>query len=614
MYRLNKKQSEAVETNDSFVVVVAGPGTGKTTVITNRVKFILENYNIVENDILVITFTRSAALEMHKRCQKIIRNNNVLFCTFHSIFFKMINEKLFINAPNILKETERERIIDEIYKKIVCDNIDFDNNLAFSYDNKTIFNKISLIKNNLQSIESIECDRYFKKIYHEYENFKKSNKKIDFDDILVICYDMLKHNSSVLQYYRNKYKFILIDEFQDINLVQYECVKLLSENKNLFVVGDDDQSIYAFRGAHPDFFLNFSSHFSHTKKIVLDINYRSTNRIIELCNRVIKQNHNRFQKYIVGTGNVGSEPQIMCFKNIEHETKSICEFIKNNFSRDEINNTAVIFRVNTRAILFVNYCMHFNLNYLLKDKIDNLYNHWAVKDIITYLRLSLNPDDINLITKIINRPNRYISYTDLMFVKKNSRNDILINLSRDERLLLKKRGLIYKLQADLINIRKLSAFEAIKYIRQVINYDKFIKINLKKIKIKSEWVLDILNEAQYIAKSFSNIETFIDYVDNFGKSIKNSECGITLSTMHSAKGLEFDNVFVVTAIESVIPHIKSTKKSQLEEELRLFYVALTRAKRHLFITYTKNKYELPAKPSRFIKDITKHYIQRKVYR
>lgn len=593
MNNLNPRQSEAVRHFKGPMIVLAGPGSGKTTIITRRVKFLLENYNVQDKNILVITFTKAAADEMKQRFKKIHGENKVLFATFHSFFFRIIRKFYNYSLENILKEGERKNIL----KQIIISNFNFEIDDDFL---SSILNEISLLKNELLDINfynSNSCGSDdFRKIYHAYEKYKKDKKKIDFDDMLVLCYKILSSNKNILELYRRVYKFILIDEFQDINRAQYECIKLLT-NKNLFAVGDDDQSIYKFRGACPEFLLNFPKDFTDTKIIVLDKNYRSSEKIISFCSKIIEQNKNRYEKKISGTGIIGTTPKILEFNNITDEAKKISEMIKN--TSDKINDTAVIFRTNIQAQSFMTNFMNLNIPYKLKDEFPSLYEHWAIKDILAYMKFSLDNSDIASLYKIINRPKRFISKTMLVKAAKKSYN-ILENLFNDKVLPIWRRTPIEELLFNLNQMKLKNSYDSVRYIRKIIGYDKFIREFSDNQNIKSKWLFEIMDEFQESAKNFPDTQDFVSYAENFSINTKKNSDGVTLTTMHSVKGLEFDTVFLISAVEGLIPHEKSKTDYEIAEELRLFYVALTRAKNNLFISITKNRYELPAKPTRFL--------------
>ena len=595
---LNDQQYEAANFFKGKMLVLAGPGSGKTTVIVYRVKFLLEKYKVNERNVLVITFTKAAADEMKNRFQKNYGDNYVLFATFHSFFFRIIRRVYNISIENILSEQGKKDLI----KQIISNNFDF----GFDEDLlKDISNEIGRIKNELLNINFYNSNSCasddFKKIFKLYETHKKKYKKIDFDDMLVLCYKILSQNKSVLDFYKNKYKFILIDEFQDINRAQYECIKLLT-GKNLFVVGDDDQSIYKFRGACPEFLLGFKKDFHDAKIIILQKNYRSTEEIILFCNKIIAQSKNSYEKKTSGRGLIGVKPKILKFNNTSDEAKKIAQIIKNG-DKEKINNTAIIFRTNIQAQAFIMNFMNLNVNYKLKDEVSNLYDNWVSRDILAYIKFCLDPNDVKSLGQIINRPKRFVSKEMFIRAAKKSAGNILKNLFEDKRVPLWRRTPIEELLFHIKKISELSCYDSIKYIRKIIGYDNFIKEFCDTKKINAKWLFEILDELQESARNFFDLQHFILYAEDFAVNMKsnNISVGVTLTTMHSAKGLEFDTVYLVSAVEGLIPHEKSISEQEIEEELRLFYVGLTRAKNNLFISVIKSRYETEAKVSRFLK-------------
>lgn len=395
-----------------------------------------------------------------------------------------------------------------------------------------------------------------------------------------------------------------------LNKVQYECIKLLiNKEENIFIVGDDDQSIYGFRGSNPEFLLNFPKIFENTNKIILDTNYRSTNQIISLCNSIISQNKNRFEKNIKGIGKIFKAPILLrCYDSNEEAqviVKKILKF-KNEIKLEEIS---IIYRTNIQARAIIEALMDNNIEYQIKDKISGIYDHFVAKDIICYLKLSLDKSDNTSFFKIANKPKRYI-------------NKIILNESCEKSSALeyifchkeikpwqteKLNNLIF----DLNQIKNKKPYDAIKYIIKNIGYEDYLEEYSAFKKINNKGLIELTEEILESSKGYENISDYLFHIENvnteFQKNMtenKNSS-GVVLTTMHSAKGLEFDAVFVIGCIDGIIPHEKSKSTESIEEERRLFYVALTRAKKILYISILKTKYENISKPSRFLKNLIK---------
>ena len=614
-FNLNDNQKIAVKHNEGPMLVLAGPGSGKTTVIMYRIKNLIEFYNVEPKNILVITFAKSTAEEMKNRFLSMFnyKESNVFFGTFHAVFFKIIRRIYNYTLDNILNENEKINII----KKIVYDlKITFENEEEFL---QNISSEISLIKNeliNLDFYEPINIAKYdFFEIFNKYENIKIKMNKIDFDDMLVKCYEVLKSDNNICEFWKNQYKYILIDEFQDINKVQYECIKLLTNKKsNIFIVGDDDQSIYKFRGSRPEFLFSFPKDFYDCKKVVLNINYRSTEQIINLCNEIIKQNSNRYIKNIIGTGKTYKTPLVVRPFDTTEEAIFIAKKIQIFQKNFDLEKIAIIYRTNMQARAIVDALMDYNIAYQFKDKIFNIYEHWIVKDIKAYLTLAINKKENDSFLRIINKPKRYFSKLLINDLKEKcdksvSMIDFLYSMREIKSWQLEK---LHELSFHLKQLQNKNTYDAIKYILKTINYQDYLHEYASFKKIKSKGLIEIADEILVSSKGHESILDYIEHIENMAIEIKNNTrkkkedlFGVVLSTMHSSKGLEFDVVFVIGCIESVIPHEKSKLYEDIEEERRLFYVGLTRAKKILYLSIPKTKYEDNVEPSRFLKNLIK---------
>lgn len=616
MFKLNNELSEnqmiAINHNIGPMMALSGPGSGKTTVITHRVKNLIECYDVLEQDILVITFTKASADEMEKRFVTLSDCKGVTFGTFHSYFFRIIRNHYKYNLASVIYEYETVNVIMEIANtfKIYLENSE--------EDAQNIASEISLVKNDMIPVEYFESsvlkNEEFKNVFEQYENYKKENHKIDFDDMLTKCFELVSQDENARNFWKNKYKYILIDEFQDINRVQYECIKLLlTDEKNLFIVGDDDQSIYSFRGASPDFLLNFPEEFEGTKIIKLDVNYRSTDEIIELSNYIIKDNSIRYEKDIVGTGRTSGTPQLMQSEDVRDEARKVTDKIIEFAEKYPLNEIAVIYRTNLQAQSFVENFMDRNIEYQIKDKIPSIYEHHVAKDIFAYLRLSLNNSDNTSFIRIANKPSRYISKILLQGAKDICKEEIsMIDYFRGNRDLedwqIERFDL---LKYHISQMKSKNTYETIKYIFNKIGYLDYIDDYAQFRKINPDGLVEIANEILESSKEHEDISEYLSYAENITIEVNNSNqnsknSGVVLSTMHSAKGLEFDIVFVISCVEEIIPHRKSLgSNSEIEEERRLFYVAITRPRELLFISLIDNRHERISKPSRFLQNVLK---------
>ncbi len=609
---LNENQQKAMLHHQGPMMVLSGPGSGKTTVITYRVKNLIEKFNVAPNKILVITFTKAASEEMKERFNKICNTSySVSFATFHSYFFRIIREYYKYSLDNILDDTEKINII----KNIINDyDISYENQEEFV---QAIISEISLLKNELIQPEYFNSKYIstseFSLIYKEYEKIKRQQNKIDFDDMLVQCYSLLNNNEKIKNFWLDKYEYILIDEFQDINKVQYECMKILSSKyKNIFVVGDDDQSIYGFRGSRPEFLLTFPKDFKNTKKVILNINYRSTKQIINLCNKIILENNNRYEKNIIGTEKENKSPILIRAYDSQEEAKKIIEkiqILKKDYPLEEI---AIIYRTNLQARAVVEMLRDYNIEYQLKDKIISVYDHFIAKDIISYLKLAINKLDNESFLKIANKPKRFLNKDMLQqaFETCKNKSSVLEYLYCKVDLKSWQLENINELLFHLGQIKNKNTYDAIRYIIKIVGYENYLDeySNFKNIGIKG--LTEILNEILESSKNYEKIEDYLNHIEIIKQDIVqkykgNNKNGVVLTTMHSAKGLEYDVVFVIGCIDGIIPHERSKNHLEIEEERRLFYVALTRARVLLYISIINTKYETQVLPSRFLKNLIK---------
>ncbi len=614
MSEFNKEQLIAINHKEKPMLVVAGPGSGKTTVIVNRVKTLLDS-GVSGDKILVITFTKLAALEMKTRFLKVfnIGERGVTFSTFHSLFFKILKQTYNLTQEDIILEEEKFSVIEKICKD---NNIKLDN----SEDKiKKIINEIGVCKNCLCEPENFDPSSVqrgeFLEVLNAYDNYKKNEKKLDFDDMAQLCYKTFVQREQALEFWKNKYDYILIDEFQDINTAQYECIKLINRTNNIFVVGDDDQSIYKFRGAKPEFLKYFIRDFEGCVQVVLDTNYRSTDEIIKLTNKIIIKNKTRISKEIKGTIRAGKKPIILESENVTEEAKKVAKKVLLQHDRGvPFEEMSVIYRTNIQARAFVDVFTESNIPYILRDTIPLINDHFIAKDVLAYLRLALDINDNESALRIINKPNRYISKN--MLTQLSKQGNLIYNIIYESGLEPWQLKKFNEITQDINVLKHLPPFECILYIRRNIGLDDYVKNFAEYKNISTDGIFEVLNELQEKAKQYETILEFFqgleeekDLILNSYKNnkvgIEKEQKGVVLTTLHSSKGLEFETVFIVGAVDGLIPLTnskgKSTKINELEEERRLFYVGLTRAKTNLYISYSKTRYEETYNLTQFLK-------------
>jgi DNA helicase-2/ATP-dependent DNA helicase PcrA len=618
---LNDSQKKAVRHGSGPMMALAGPGSGKTTVITYRIQSLIEDLHIDPTRILVITFTKSATEEMRRRFLSLDApgGGKVTFSTFHALFYKIIRARYRLDLKAVLRDSVRKEAVRRILASM---RIDADDELL-----QGALNEISWIKNDLADVRyyhsmSLGSDD-FQQVYARYEKWKEEQGVLDFDDMLVKCHALFCAEPDVLRHWQEIYHYILIDEFQDINQAQYRGITLMAEpRRNLFIVGDDDQSIYKFRGAKPEFLLRFPTDYPETAKAVLDTNYRSTDPIIQLCNQVIAHNQTRYSKAMTGIGRDGPKPVVMRSGDVTAEALAVAETIKKmarTFARANVrvlDEIAVIYRTNIQSRALTDAFMNLNIAYQIRDEAPSIYEHWIAKDIYAYLRLSYDRDANDALTRVINKPKRYIPNAVVASTLRES-GQLLDRLYHGGRLQVWQRARVEELMHHLNQIHGMTTAEAVKYIRRFVGYDEFIRDYSAYRKIPSNGLHEILDELQEAAKAFPRILDFTARIsradaapenndnepDNYPDDCPDDRPKVTLSTMHSVKGLEFETVFLIGAVEGSIPHEKSKTASEIEEERRLLYVGLTRAKTNLFISVVNGRYETKVKPTRFLDEI-----------
>ena len=583
----SSNQKKAIEHGAGPLMVLAGPGSGKTFVITHRIKYLIEGPGINPAHILVVTFSRAAAKEMKDRFEKLCKKSPVTFGTFHSVFFNLLKTAYGFNSEQIASDELRYTLIKELIKRNAIENEDI-NTLAGN-----LLNEIALVKQDNISIKnyysnSISSDT-FKKIYSDYESELEARGKLDFEDMLSLTYELLSERSDILKAVQNRYRYILVDEFQDINFLQYNIIKLMAgEKQNITVVGDDDQSIYRFRGARPEIMLGFERDFRNVKKVFLDINFRSSTQIVNASAKLISFNSKRFPKSFKAKNGDGAPVSLIEFKNPFLEVNSIIKDIKDYIkSGQDINNIAVLYRTNLSPRLLIERLMRNNIPFTIRDAIPNLFDHWVAKDIISYIKLAINIGDKSDLLRISNKPNRYISRDSLSSSRANI--ETLFDYYDDKSYMIKR---IVELREHLRTIKNLKPATALRYIRNVVGYDEYIEEYCDMNGVESDDCYSILGDLENSAAEYNTFNDWFVHMDEYKdeliearKKSNENDKGVRLMTFHSSKGLEFDIVYIIDVNEGSVPYKKAKGVDEIEEERRMFYVAMTRARKKLFICY-----------------------------
>ena len=617
---LNKEQKEAVLHTDGPCLVLAGAGSGKTKVLTTRIANMI-NEGIYSGNILAITFTNKAAKEMRDRISNMVENNYAFVGTFHSFGLRVIREnteKLGLTSNfTIIDSDDVSSVIKKIMKELDISTKEY----SVSY----IRNKISFIKNEMLS--DSEVDKYLNsppekvavKVYREYEKVLKRNNAVDFDDLLKRPVELFMQNDDILDKYQEKYRYILIDEYQDTNEVQYKLVKLLaSKYRNLFVVGDVNQSIYGFRWSNYKNILNFEKDYPDSKSITLNQNYRSTNTILNAANSVIKNNVERKEVNLYSTFGNGVKIKYFRGNDEKDEVKLVVDEIKKLLDEGyDYNDFAILYRTNAQsrnvedAILKVNWPYKVVGSYYF-------YKRKEIKDLLCYLRLISNHQDDVSLERVINVPKRGIgdtSINNLRSLAKDNNECMFKCLSKPKEVEFKK--LILELTEDA---KDLDLTELIDVVLEKSGMKEELE---KEHTLEADIRLENLMEFKSITENYQketgtvNLEDFLEDISIVADQSEHQtlDNAITLMTMHAAKGLEFKVVFLIGMEEGIMPHSMSlNEESNLEEERRLCYVGITRAKERLYITNAKRRMLFGNTnmnpPSRFIAEIDSNLIEK----
>ena len=610
----NKEQEEAIMHRDGPAMVLAGPGAGKTYVITNRVKALIDEYGVKPEQILVVTFSKAAAVEMKERFEMLTGGQRlpVRFGTFHSVFFQILRLAYHYEVKDIATPALKYRFLEETL-----------NETGYEVDDKKEF--LSDIEKEISRVkgEGIEIDCYFssacsaeifQKMYRGYQEKLQRHRCLDFDDMVVYTYQLLKEREDIRRRWQAQFRYLLIDEFQDINRLQYETVCMLAEpENNLFIVGDDDQSIYGFRVAKLGIMLSFPKRFPDTKQIVLGVNYRCSDEIMKAAERLIGKNNERYEKHIVA--NKGKEQPVHMKKceNLPDEAEKIVAQIQ-MYQKEGIayQEMAVLFRTNMQMRLLAGKLMEHGVPFTMRENLPNLFDTWMAKDIMCYLQLALGNRSREKFLKIANRPVRYLSRTaftesEVSFDKLRAYYAVKNQEWMEER--------IWNFEYDLKNLASLSPYAAIHFIRKGIGYDEFLKTYADERNVNADDWFDVLDEMQEMARDKKSIPEFLSFVENYGDTLEEirqeqkkqqvkEEPGVSLMTMHASKGLEFPVVFVPTLNEDIVPYRKAVQEGNLEEERRMLYVAMTRAKTYLHLSFVKERFHKEAEPSPFLYEIS----------
>lgn len=650
---LNKSQAEAASHTAGPMLVLAGPGSGKTLTITERTASLISSQGVDPSRILVITFTKAAAAEMRERFLRRMGGKKypVTFGTFHAVFFQILKHAYGFHGGNIIREEQRRQFMAETIQRM---HLEYEDENEFIGE---LLGEISLMKNTGISLEHYypkACAKeIFEQVFREFDGKMKAKRLIDFDDMLVYCYELFTQQEDILSAWQRKFQYILIDEFQDINRLQFDIVRMLAlPENNIFAVGDDDQSIYRFRGAKPELMLGFGKAYPDAKQVLLDVNYRCAEPIVEASQRLISHNTKRFEKKIQPYARIlqagqekrqvlgqqgnslhvpASQPenqqgiqglkqekagnvQYSLWESQQEEGKAIIgQILKDCKQGYSYNDCAVLFRTNTQPRLFMSQLMAYNIPFRTKDNIPNLYEHWITRDILTYIRLAQGNPTRKDMLKIMNRPNRYLTRDSLMEGTVDFHGWAGYYYGKKQHWVAER---VEQLEADLRVLSRIGPFAAINYIRMGIGYESFLEEYAQYRKINWSQLIDVLDELQDGAREYRTYEEWFAHMEQYTEELKRqqkqqellADC-VSLATLHSAKGLEYANVHILDANEGLMPYKKAVLDTDLEEERRMFYVGITRAKENLYIHSVKKYNGKEMDISRFVEEMQGSYAQ-----
>lgn len=639
--QVNSAQALAIEHAFGPVQVLAGPGSGKTLTTIRRIRHLICHHGISPDKILVITFTKAAAAEMEQRFLSLTKGayKEVVFGTFHSVYFQILKQseymtgKLSLASPSdkirylthILKmqgvhEADRESMELLLEKISKLKNRQPNKNDRNASDNKknTLGNRKAIPNNRKADVKYERIETEHKEyveikggenpieintalVYTEYCQLMREENKLDFDDMILLCDKLLEENKAALAFWQQRFSHILVDEFQDIGNLQYRVVKRLAQpENNLFVVGDDDQSIYGFRGAGPHIMKQFLEDYPEAIQITLDTNYRSTENIVNAASFLISDNKSRLVKKLKAAGEKGEKVSILSFSTREEEYNHLIISLK-ELSAKELSHTAVIFRSNAQAAALAKVLSKEKIPFYIKSHMKNIFEQEPAKDILAYLRFANDcchgkdgQGERKDLVRIMNKPCRYIHRRAL--TEEHVSKKMLLDYYNENSCM---KEIINHFFTNLEKTASLSPYPAINYIRKIVGYDKCVPK-----------AAEILDEIQQTAKGYKRLEDWLCYITEYSEnttrinskngniSKSESETAVKLITMHASKGLQYGTVFLPDISQSVIPGRKAVTQELVEEERRLLYVAMTRAEHKLEISYY-------GKPSSFIEGLIK---------
>ena len=606
-YTFSESQRRAITEADGAALVLAGPGSGKTSVITGRIRYLIEQKNVPPERILVITFTKAAAGEMRLRFQSMLggRRLPVQFGTFHAVFFSILKHAYHYRADQIISNDLKYAYLREL---LAGYHLQEDEQQELM---EQLLAEISSVKNERLDLEHYyaKCcgSAQFRDIYQAYDRKLRENRLIDFDDMLTLTFELLTERPDHLRAWQERFQYILVDEVQDMNYLQYEIVRMLAAPQNqLFFVGDDDQSIYQFRGARPELMRKFVNDYANAKQLYLKENYRCASEIVHYSQNLIAHNENRFVKEIVSSREEKGAVLIQEYSSVTKENQAILAAIKARQALGvRLSDIAVLYRTNRQSGYLLEQLMAAGIPFHAREHVPLIYDHWIAKDVMCYLQLASGRRDRSLFLQIMNRPLRYLSREVL--------DEPQVDLDSWEAVYEEQPWIarrVEQLAEDLQVMSHMGPFAAMNYVRKGIGYEEFVVEFAREHGQNQQELLDLLDELQQSATGFTSIAAFQSHVEEYRAHMKAEQKqkeqeteGVQILTLHGAKGLEFDTVILPQLLEGMLPYKKAVLDADIEEERRLFYVGMTRAKNLLLLSNSKTLYHKDATASRFLTEL-----------
>jgi len=598
---LSEQQRAAVFCSNRNLLVTAGPGSGKTVVIVNRIVYLINQQKINPKNIIVITFTRAAAINMKNRYIAINGKERVpFFGTFHGLFYKIL--KNYYGQINIIDTLEVYKLIKNVLMSYLDEVSD--------EKVKEVINNISVFKTSGDLMENFDpsIDKgIFTAAYNIYEQYRKERNLFDFDDLQIGCRDLFVKNYTILQGYRALFKYILVDEFQDCDSMQVDILKLLNVDSSIFAVGDEDQCIYGFRGSNPECMVKFSEHFEGGGKVPLSINYRCPKNIVEISMNIIKNNSMRNEKNIIPFKEQDGGIAVINNVNENSQAEEISNIIQSRHEIQDKNykDNAILYRTNVESRSLVDVFIKKRIPFMLLDKEYDFFQHFICKDIIAYLKLSIDESNKESFLRIINKPFRYVSKLNLDNLRRNTVKEDCFEIVKEiSGVPVFQMKMLDKLKVNIHILNKMSLMSALDHIVLGIGYHDYIREYCTKFKIDLGEMEDVIDEFRQSIEGYNSIIAFLAHVDQVKEEIskgkKNTnEDAVILSTIHGVKGMEFKNVYLINCNEENIPHVNNMDKN-IEEERRLFYVGVTRAIDNVWLCISKNVKGKVKETSRFV--------------